>query len=32
MDHWTLREGIEAPPAGRLLTLPDVVDLAHRLR
>jgi hypothetical protein len=32
MDHWTLREGIEAPPVGRLLTLPAVVDLAHRLR
>ncbi len=32
MDHWTLREGIQAPPAGRLLTLPDVVDLAHKLR
>jgi len=32
MDHWTLREGIEAPPVGRLLTLPDVVDLADALR
>ena len=32
MDHWTLREGIQAPPAGRLLTQPDVVDLAHGLR
>jgi hypothetical protein len=32
LDHWTLREGIEAPPVGRLLTLPAVVDLAHRLR
>jgi hypothetical protein len=32
MDHWTLREGIQAPPVGRLLTLPDVVDLAHKLR
>ena len=32
MDHWTLREGIEAPPVGSLLTLPGVVDLAHRLR
>lgn len=31
MDHWTLREGIEAPPAGRLLALPGVVDLAYRL-
>ena len=28
MDHWTLREGIEAPPVGRLLALPGVVDLA----
>ena len=32
MDHWTLREGIQAPPAGRLLSLPGVVDLARRLR
>jgi hypothetical protein len=32
MDHWTLREGIQPPPADRLLTLPAVVDLAHRLR
>lgn len=32
MDHWTLREGIQAPPAGRLLTLPGVVDLANTLR
>jgi len=32
MDHWTLREGIEAPPVGRLLGLPGVVDLAYRLR
>lgn len=31
MDHWTLREGIQPPPVGQLLTLPDVVDLAHRL-
>ena len=28
MDHWTLREGIGAPPVGRLLALPGVVDLA----
>ena len=28
MDHWTLREGIQAPPVGRLLALPGVVDLA----
>jgi hypothetical protein len=27
-DHWTLREGLEPPPAGRLLALPGVVDLA----
>jgi hypothetical protein len=32
MDHWTLREGIGAPPVGRLLTLPGVEDLAYRLR
>ena len=32
IDHWTLREGILPPPADRLLTRPDVVDLAHRLR
>ena len=32
MDHWTLREGIQAPPVGCLLALPDVVDLAHALR
>lgn len=32
MDHWTLREGITAPPAGRLLSLPGVVDLARGLR
>jgi hypothetical protein len=32
MDHWTLREGIQAPPVGCLLTLPAVVDLAHRFR
>jgi hypothetical protein len=32
MDHWTLREGIQALPVGRLLTLPGVVDLGHRLR
>ena len=31
MDHWTLREGIQTPPAGCLLTLPGVVDLARRL-
>jgi hypothetical protein len=32
VDHWTLREGIQAPPVGCLLALPDVVDLAHALR
>jgi hypothetical protein len=32
MDHWTLREGIQAPPAGGLLALPGVVDLAFGLR
>ena len=29
MDHWALREGIAAPPARRLLSLPGVVDLAR---
>ena len=32
MDHWTLREGVQAPPVGSLLTLPGVVDLACRFR
>jgi hypothetical protein len=32
LDHWTLREGIEAPPPGQLLTLPGAVDLADRRR
>ena len=32
MDHWTLREGIQAPPVGCLLAQPYVVDLAHTLR
>jgi hypothetical protein len=32
MDHWTLREGIEAPPVGHLMALPGMVDLARRLR
>ncbi len=32
MDHWILREGIRALPAGCLLALPGVVDLADRLR
>ena len=31
MDHWTLREGIQPPPVGRLLTRPGVVDLADAL-
>jgi len=31
MDHWILREGFAAPPVGRLLALPGVVDLARRL-
>ena len=31
-DHWTLREGIEPPPAGQLIALPGAVDLADRLR
>ena len=31
-DHWMLREGLEPPPAGHLLTLPGAVDLAGRLR
>ena len=31
-DHWTLREGIEPPPAGQLMALPGAVDLADRLR
>ena len=31
MDHWTLREGIQAPPVGHLLALPGIVDLARRL-
>jgi hypothetical protein len=32
VDHWTLREGLQAPPAGVLLALPGVTDLARRLR
>jgi hypothetical protein len=32
VDHWTLREGIEAPPASFMLALPGVVDLAYSLR
>jgi len=32
LDHWTLREGLEAPPPGQLLALPGVMDLADRIR
>jgi hypothetical protein len=31
LDHWTLREGIQAPPVGWLMTLPGVADLSRRL-
>jgi hypothetical protein len=31
MDHWMLREGVPAPPASHLLTLPGTTDLAARL-
>ena len=31
LDHWTLREGIQAPPVSWLLTLPGVADLSRRL-
>jgi hypothetical protein len=31
LDHWTLREGIQAPPVGWLMTLPGAVDLSGRL-
>jgi hypothetical protein len=31
MDHWMLREGVPAPPAGHLLTLPGTTALARRL-
>jgi hypothetical protein len=31
VDHWTLREGIETPPANCLLELPGAVDLAYSL-
>jgi hypothetical protein len=30
MDHWMLREGVPAPPAGHLLSLPGATDLAGR--
>ena len=30
MDHWMLREGVPAPPASHLLSLPGTTDLAHR--
>ena len=32
VDHWTLREGLQAPPARELLALPGVTDLADRVR
>lgn len=32
LDHWTLREGIQAPPVNWLLSLPGVIDLSGRLR
>jgi hypothetical protein len=32
VDHWTLREGLQAPPASELLALPGVTGLARRLR
>lgn len=31
LDHWTLREGIQAPPVSWLLTLPGVVDVSSLL-
>jgi hypothetical protein len=31
LDHWTLREGIPAPPVGQLLIRPDVVELTREL-
>lgn len=31
MDHWMLREGVPAPPASHLLTLPGATDLSRRL-
>lgn len=30
-DHWMLREGVPAPPAGQLLAMPGTVDLASDL-
>jgi hypothetical protein len=32
VDHWTLREGLQAPSAGELLAFPGVTDLAQRVR
>jgi hypothetical protein len=29
MDHWMLREGVPAPPARHLLSLPGAIDLAR---
>ena len=31
MDHWMLREGVPAPPATHLLSLPGATDLSRRL-
>jgi hypothetical protein len=31
MDHWMLREGVPAPPASHLLTLPGATGLSRRL-
>jgi hypothetical protein len=31
MDHWMLREGVPAPPAGHLLALPGTTRLSRRL-
>jgi hypothetical protein len=30
MDHWMLREGVPAPPATHLITLPGTTDLSRR--
>ena len=32
MDHWMLREGVPAPPAAHLLTLPGTTDLSTAWR
>jgi hypothetical protein len=31
MDHWMLREGVPAPLATHLVTLPGTTDLSRRL-